>query len=366
MKIWLLIIGLVLTLLPHVYANGMAEAKAGSHSSQSLVVGDQQVAVGSKADITLEIAAGDKDGATFIPVTVVRGKHPGPVLAAVAGVHGYEYTSILAVEKWLKTLNPENMHGSVIVVRVAHVPAFENRSVYVNPHDRKNLNRSFPGKANGSQTERIAWAISQQVVAKADFLIDLHSGDGGEWLAPFIGVYGGPLSSDYPQALAVAEAFNFPNVVRYKMNTQKQVDTRRSLNRQGVAAKIPTILVEIGEHGTATPAQVKAMIAGLSATLNVMGIDKTKPNSRTSKSLRYFDNTKSVPVNHAGLWFPTHAKGRFIEKGEVLGVLKDYFGNELEQVKAPVSGYGIYGLKGPAIRKGDSVMTIAVPTNSIK
>ena len=163
------------------------------------------------------------------------------------------------------------MHGSVIVVRVAHVPAFENRSVYVNPHDRKNLNRSFPGKSNGSQTERIAWAISQQVVAKADFLIDLHSGDGGEWLAPFIGVYGGPLSSDYPQALAVAEAFNFPNVVRYKMNTQKQVDTRRSLNRQGVAAKIPTILVEIGEHGTATPAQVNAMMCGLIGNIKRYG-----------------------------------------------------------------------------------------------
>ena len=106
MKIGLLIISLVLTLLPYVYANGMAEAKAGSHSSQSLVVGDQHVAVGRKADIKLEIAAGDKDGATFIPVTVVHGKHPGPVLAAVAGVHGYEYTSILAVETMAKNAKP--------------------------------------------------------------------------------------------------------------------------------------------------------------------------------------------------------------------------------------------------------------------
>ncbi|REL31796.1 hypothetical protein [Thalassotalea euphylliae] len=108
------------------------------------------------------------------------------------------------------------------------------------------------------------------------------------------------------------------------------------------------------------------MFEGLSATLKVMGIDKDSGESSKKESVRYFDNTKSVPVKHAGLWFPTHAKGRFIEKGEVLGVLKDYFGNELEQVIAPVSGYGIYGLKGPAIRKGDSVMTIAIPTNSIK
>ena len=64
-------------------------------------------------------------------------------LEIAQGVHGYEYTSIIAVNKWIAALNPRQMSNSVIIVRVAHVPAFEERSIYVNPYDRKNLNRSF-------------------------------------------------------------------------------------------------------------------------------------------------------------------------------------------------------------------------------
>lgn len=325
---------------------------------------------GSKRNVRIDIPKGVQDPATLIPVTVIHGAKKGPVLAVVAGVHGYEYTSIIAVNKWIAALDPTEMSGSVIVVRLAHVSAFEERSIYVNPYDRKNLNRSFPGKKHGTQTERIAWAISENVVAKADFLIDLHSGDGGEWLAPFVGVYGGPLASNFPLALSVAQAFNFPNIVRYKMNTQQQIDTKRSLNRQGVAEKIPTILVEIGENGSKKNAHVDAMINGLDESLAVLGVtnlNKTKlgvtllATTPKPQTTHYFDGTRSVPVDHSGLWFPNDISGKYFKKGDVLGELQDYFGNSLGIVLAPSDGYGLYGLDGPAVKKGQSIMTIATP-----
>ena len=86
-----------------------------------------------------------------------------------------------------------------------------------------------------------------RVAYERDFVVDVHSGDGAEWLHPFIGVYGGPLASDYPSALAFAKAFGIPALIRYQMKTQAQIDSGRSLNRQGVAAGKPTILVEIGQ-----------------------------------------------------------------------------------------------------------------------
>ncbi|TDF39257.1 hypothetical protein EYS14_06955 [Alteromonadaceae bacterium M269] len=354
MKLWLVLIGTLLS--------GMCWAEV----NNPFVIDGHIVQPNSRSDIRLPIEKGLEDPATFIPVSIINGSQEGPILAAVAGVHGYEYTSVLAVERWIAQLKPEALSGTVIVVRAAHVPAFENRSIYVNPFDRKNLNRSFPGKAKGTQTERIAWAVSQQVVAKADFLIDLHSGDGAEWLAPFVGVYGGPLSSNYEQALAVAESFNFPNIIRYKMNTQEQVDRRRSLNRQGVAAKIPTILVEIGQHGSTDDEHIKAMMNGLTATLRTLGISKAQTNNAQASSPRYFDGTNSVPVKHSGLWFPKQKVGRFVEKGEILGTLKDYFGNTLETIKSPYSGYAVYGLAGPPVKEGESVMTIATPIASLK
>ncbi|WP_077284783.1 M14 family metallopeptidase [Cognaticolwellia aestuarii] len=323
------------------------------------------ISPGTLKNITLEIAQGANDPASFIPVTVVHGAKPGPVLAVVAGVHGYEYTSIIAVNKWIAALNPRQMSGSVIIVRVAHVPAFEERSIYVNPYDRKNLNRSFPGKKHGSQTERIAWAISKNVVAKADFLIDLHSGDGGEWLSAFVGVYGGPLASNYPLALSVAKGFNFPNIVRYKMNTQQQIDTKRSLNRQGVAEKIPTILVEIGENGSTATQHINAMYTGLNNSLSILGVTKSIA-APSRENVDYFEGTRSVPVTHSGLWFPKGLGGQYIKKGDVLGVLKDYFGQTLGNVIAPSDGFALYGLKGPAIKKGQSIMTIAQPVSTLQ
>jgi len=325
---------------------------------------------GVKKSINLVVPKGDKDPATFIPVSVINGAKEGPVLAIVAGVHGYEYTSILAVNKWVAQLEPASISGTIVVVMLAHVPAFEERSIYVNPYDRKNLNRSFPGKAKGTQTERIAWAISEHVVANADFLIDLHSGDGGEWLAPFVGVYGGPLSSNFPLALSVAEGFNFENIVRYKMNTQQQVDRKRSLNRQGVAEKMPTILVEIGENGSKDQDHVNAMINGLEESLSIIGLKGTELKEMlakpSSQNIQYFDGTNSVPVAHSGLWFPKVVTGQFIKKGAILGELKDYFGNTLETVSAPYAGYALYGLNGPAVKKGQSIMTIAKPVSKLE
>jgi len=323
-------------------------------------IADVIVQPSSREDVYLNTLSGDNDPAAIIPVTVIHGAKHGPVLAVVAGIHGYEYTSIIAVNQWVKQLKPDTLSGTVVIVRLAHVPAFEERSIYVNPYDRKNLNRSFPGSVDGSQTERIAWAISNQVVAQSDFLIDLHSGDGGEWLTPFIGVYGGPLSSNLPLALSVAQGFNFPNIVEYKMKTQQQVDTRRSLNRQGVAEKIPTILVEIGEHGSRNINDVNAMISGLENTLSVLKInDKDADISDVNR--RYFDGTNAVPVKHSGLWFPAVTSGQWIKQGQLLGELQDYFGRTVETIHSPSAGYSLYGLAGPAVKKGQSIMTIAKP-----
>ena len=324
----------------------------------------KRVAPGQRLDWSLSVPAGESDPATSIPLTVLHGTKKGPVLAVVAGVHGFEFASILAVAELSEMIKPESLRGTIIFVRVAHVSAFLNRSPYVNPYDRKNLNRSFPGDAQGTQTLRVAWALSTGVVAKADFLIDAHSGDGAEWLESFVGVYGGPRASDYPTALAVAEAFGFERVVRYQMKTQAQVDRGRSLNRQGVSAQIPTVLVEIGENGSRNPADVRAIVRGVRRTLSVLGmVEASLP--RIKKKPVYFDGTSSVPVEHSGVWYPESTEGRYIKRGEVIGVVRDYHGKVLETVVAPESGYALYGLAGPPVKQGESVLTIARPVPSL-
>jgi len=328
----------------------------------SFVLGGMTVAPGTRADLSLPVPAGASDPATSLPLTVLRGSRPGPSLLVVAGVHGFEYVSILAAARLAQEIDPQALAGTLILARVAHLPAFEERTPYVNPYDRKNLNRSFPGKAGGSQTERIAHVLSTQLIPRADFVVDAHSGDGAEWLSPFVGVYNGPLATGYETALSFAEALGFPSVVSYRMATQEQVDRGRSLNRQAVAQGLPTVLIEIGENGQRRPEHVDRVVAGLQsamATLEMLPPDRRTTTRPTGP--RYFQGTESVPVAHSGIWYPVVSAGRDIAKGDFLGEVRDHTGKPVEQVRSPVSGFALYGLAGPPVRAGDSVMTIALP-----
>ncbi|MDP1572124.1 MAG: succinylglutamate desuccinylase/aspartoacylase family protein [Vicinamibacterales bacterium] len=127
---------------------------------EAFAIGGQRVAAGERLDLDLQIPAGTSDPATRIPVTVFHGASDGPVLALTAGVHGYEFPPILAAQALLDRIDPARLRGTVILVRIANVEAFEQRVPYVNPFDRQNLNRSFPGRSDGTPTERIAWALT--------------------------------------------------------------------------------------------------------------------------------------------------------------------------------------------------------------
>ncbi|MEM8661601.1 MAG: M14 family metallopeptidase [Pseudomonadota bacterium] len=330
----------------------------------SLEIAGVQIEPG-RTQLKLDIPAGELDAATFIPVTVLRGQSPGPVLLAVSGVHGYEYAPILAAIRLVSDIDLDQLKGTLIIVHPASIAAFEARSPYVNPFDRKNLNRSFPGSPDGTQTQRIAYTLSTELIAKADFVADLHSGDGAEWLTAFVGIYGGPLATDYELALAFAEATGFPNIVRYQMLTQEQVDRGRSLNRQAVAQGLPTVLIEIGENGKREPDHIDAIVQGLKSGMAVLGM-LPETVAGVPQVERYLDGTTSVPVAHSGLWYPNRTGGQSVEEGEELGVIKDYFGTIVETVTAPVSGYGIYGLAGPPVRAGESVMTIGKPVKQFR
>lgn len=336
---------------------------AGAHAQESFQLGEISVERGERKDFSLEIPAGADDPATFIPLSIVAGEQDGPTVLMTSGVHGFELSPILAADRLAREVSPASLAGTLVIVRVAHLPAYEGRVPYVNPYDRKNLNRSFPGSASGTQTERIAHALSTIVIPTADFVFDVHSGDGAEWLEAFVGVYGGPLASEYETALGAARAMGFPNIVRYSMNTQEQVDRGRSLNRQAVAQGLPTLLVEIGQNGSRKPEHVERIVSGVKNVLAYMGMLPKLELSEPDEA-RYMDGTQSVPVRNSGLWTPTRHSGP-VEEGELLGEIRSYTGEVVETVKAPVSGYAIYGLAGPPVRAGDSVMTIAIPVEKL-
>jgi predicted deacylase len=119
-----------------------------------------------------------------IPFGIIEGIEPGPCLLVTAGVHGSEYCSIEAAVRLLQ-MKPEQIRGTLVVLPILNIQGFHKRSIYVMPEDGKNLNRMFPGKPDGTVSERLAHWLVTSVYPQADAYLDLHGGDLDESLSPF-------------------------------------------------------------------------------------------------------------------------------------------------------------------------------------
>ena len=163
-----------------------------------------------------------------LPCIEARGAADGPHLCLLAGVHGGEYSSIAAAVRFMNKLDTSALSGRITAVPIVSMTSFRARAAFVVPEDGKNLNRCFPGSADGTFSEVLAHHVFDQLIAPADVLIDLHGGDMVEALEPFT-LYNQSEASQEAQALAVS--FGFPYVVR--VASRGRADRRHDRGRGG-------------------------------------------------------------------------------------------------------------------------------------
>ncbi len=125
-------------------------------------------------------------GPIQFPLVIISGTKPGPKLCITAGVHATEYPAIDALLRTITELDPATLAGTVIAVPVVNSMMFRTRSPFLSPIDGLNLNRTFPGSADGTISETLAHILLNEVVMQADFHIDCHGGDLPELLLPAI------------------------------------------------------------------------------------------------------------------------------------------------------------------------------------
>ena len=158
----------------------------------------------------------------YIPISVINGKEKGPIFTILAGVHGYEYPPIMAVQELMKQIDPAKLKGTLIILPITNIGAFYERVPYQNPTDKKNLNTVFPGKENGTITEKIANYITKNIIPISDVFLDIHGGDANEDLVPFVCYYNNKDSAEKTKAaLKLSEASVLPYIVSYPYNISK-------------------------------------------------------------------------------------------------------------------------------------------------
>lgn len=317
-------------------------------------VGTASAAPRQKATGFLEVPAGVDPG-TNIPVVVIRGERPGPVLAFVSGAHGTEYASIIALEKIIQTVKPPDISGTLIVVPLVNLASFEKKVPHVNPVDGKSMNRFYPGKPDGTQTERASAVITREVVEKCDYLIDLHGGDLDEDLRPYS--YWSKTGNEKLDTASrgMVLAFGLDHII---LTTDRPTDPNASRYLDSTASTRgkPSIAVEAGHAGTTEPQDVEALADGC---LNVMRYLKMLPGTVTPiEHPVWIGKVSSVTSYRAGIFYPLVARGTYVQQGMKIGYVTDYFGNTIWEAHAPTSGVVLYICSVPSMKKDDNVANI--------
>lgn len=345
MKIFFLCFALFASLL----AAPPAQAKV-SHFSFA----GKKIKAGAKHSVQLPVVSG-RDS-TVIPVTVFHGAKKGPVLGITAGVHGLEYAPIMAAQQLPRHLDPAKMNGTVILVHMANVPAFLHRALMVNPLDGKNLNRVFPGRPDGTITERMAWIISNEVIARCDYFIDVHAGDANNDLRPYSGYYN---YFDIPEVSAkakeMARALGFDFIVQFGNEPSLQ-EADVYCSREGTKRNIPAVDIECGRMGIV---EEKAVLQIQEALLSLMRHLQILPgNPAMVENPVIIGRRTSVSSPHTGFFYSDLTSGDYVKQGMKLGYITDLFGNHLADVTCPTDGVILYKTFNPPIKKGDGLFSI--------
>lgn len=298
-----------------------------------------------------------------IPVASVRNGE-GPTFLITAGSHGDEYEGQILVARLIRELQPEMIQGQVILLPMTNFPAAE-AGTRTSPLDDGNLNRVYPGDPAGTPTQVIAHYIESVLLARADYMVDLHSGgtsliyDGANMM--------GLEPRDAAEELKVSgllKAFGLPKAFLYQPNP---VNVTAAARRQGAVC----LLTELGGGGLVSLGLVEQARQGLLSLLAHVGIlsGELVPASPAAvpRLMRIEKNAHYVYAFNAGLWEPLVRLGDQVEAGQPAALI--HFPQEplREPVTVHFSGSGevICTRALAQVRVGDCLLQLAGPRSGI-
>ena len=330
-------------------------ACGGASAQAPLAIAGVSASAGSIASGAIAVAPRAGDAGASIPFTIIRGKSDGPVLALVAGTHVSEYVPIVALQRLRTAIDPAGLRGTVIMVHVANMPSFLGRTVYYSPADNKNLNRVFPGNAEGTLSERIAEAITREVITRATHVIDLHCGDGNESLRPYSYwiTTGDPKVAEAGRGLALA--FGLERIV---VDGSRPTDPAASvyLSNTAITRGKPALTTETGGMAVVDEASIWLIDRGVAGVLKHLGMRDTGPAPLANAV--WIEPSEVIRAGATGLFYPAVSNAQSVTKGALIGHVTDFHGAKVEELRSPFDGEILYVVGTPPISKGEPVAMV--------
>jgi len=306
-------------------------------------IAGESIEAGATRRLELPVARLITQTQLHLPVIVVHGMEPGPVAWLSAAIHGDELNGTEIIRRVLAEIDPASFRGTLLAVPVVNVFGFLNQSRYL--PDRRDLNRSFPGRSRGNLASRLAHLFTTEIVERAEFGIDLHTGSNQRTNLPQI-----RCDTEDERTRALAEAFAAPLTVHSR-------GARGTLRRAAARLGKPILLYEGGEPNRFDSFAIDYGIRGVVGVLRRAGMmpgtsEDVRPTTIVTET-RWVRATRSGIV-HLHVWLGDH-----VERRQQIGTLRGAYGERVGFLVAPRAGVVLGAATNPLVHQGEAVVHIA-------
>lgn len=315
---------------------------------EELVIGKHTIGLGQRVSVELPVANLYTNTSISMPIHVIRARKPGPCVFVSAAIHGDEINGIEIIRRLLKR-KLKLAAGTLIFVPIVNVYGVLNKSRYM--PDRRDLNRSFPGSANGSLAGRVAHQFLNEIVAHCQYGIDLHTGAIHRSNLPQIRA-----NLADAETLRLATTFGVPVVLN---STLRDGSLRQCASDDGCRI----LLYEAGEALRFDELSIRAGVRGILNVLRALDMlrVKTVAGSKAKVSLEPMVANKSawMRANASGIIGFKKKLGEYVQKNDVLAEISSPFGELLSVVKSNKEGVVIGKQNIPLAQEGEAMYHVA-------
>ena len=283
-----------------------------------------------------------------VPFMILNGAGEGPRVYVEAACHGSEINGLEVIRRLVtEEIALDQLKGQLVIVPVANVVAFTHRQGHT-PFDNENMNRVWPGKADGRMSERIAFAIWENAIKGSDYLIDLHTGN--STLVTHVVFMGGERSSR-----DLARAFGVEVMIQEEKDTDWQkARFNGKLRNYSDASGIPAICPELGGNSKFEEHRIEQGLRGVLNVLKHLGMLPGKPILPAKQAVVAQGHLTQVKVNRGGAaLFAVTGGDRVIEGDLICRIysIRDF--SFVEEVRSPADGMIIMVAENPVLHTGD-------------
>lgn len=312
---------------------------------QAFKIGGETVSPGTRRTVDIHISQLSIHVPVQLSVHVIHGKRPGKTMFVSAAIHGDEIIGVEIIRRLLKLPVINRVHGTLILVPIVNAYGFLAHSRYL--PDRRDLNRSFPGNHKGSLAAQLADAFMREVVIPADLGVDLHSAAVHRENLPQMRI-----SPGSKKLFDLARAFAPPVILPANIRSGSLRDAARAVQTE-------IMLYEAGEALRFDEASIRIGVSGLLRVMHAIGMLSASSVKGSKIVSAESESSSWARAPEGGILRALKKCGDNVEKGDVIGIIANPFGERETQVLARYSGLIIGRTRLPVVNRGDGLFHIA-------